>query len=384
MHSFTDSIMFLAGDPSGDKHASPILRQLKRLLPDFKCFGIGGSEMESNGFVALLPFEEFNRMGIIEVLAHLPFFLKAKRQMIAAMKSYKPKVLVCVDFPGFNIALLKAARKLNIPVVWYIAPQVWAWKKKRAAVLGNLASYIGVVFPFETDFFKPYCAPVFFVGHPLVEAMENRKGSAPARLPLASPQAPFNLSLIPGSRYQEVKAILPTLVEAALILKGRYPNLRITVSEVKSLPMELFKTLLGDSGIELYEGALIDLLNRTDAAFVTSGTATLETALAGAPMVIVYKTSPINYALMKRMIKIPFIGLPNIVAGEKIVPECIQSQACGVKLAAQMSDLISSKARYLDTVEKLSRLKDKLGGKNPSREIAQAISALVTKRSCKN
>ena len=129
--------------------------------------------MQVQGFMSLMPFEEFNRMGVWEVLVHLPFFLRAKKRLIAAMEKHRPTALVCVDYPGLNIPLMKEARRRNIPVVWYIVPQVWAWKKKRAAILGGCASFIGVVFPFEADFFKSYKAPVFFVGHPLVEAMEE-------------------------------------------------------------------------------------------------------------------------------------------------------------------------------------------------------------------
>jgi lipid-A-disaccharide synthase len=366
--------MFVAGDPSGDQHASQVLKRLTTILPEARCFGIGGPAMTSNGFEPLLPFEEFNRMGIVEVLAHLPFFLKAKKRLIASMDERKPRVLVCVDYPGLNIALLKEAHVREIPVVWYIVPQVWAWKKKRAANLGNGASFIGAVFPFEVDFFKEYPAPVSFVGHPLIEALQEKRKAAVLRIHKTGHR---RLSLIPGSRRQEVLAMLPVMVTAAKLLMHRYPDLSVAISKCGGLPLELYQKACEGAGFEIVEGPLRDLLDLTDVAFVTSGTATLETALAGVPMVIVYRTSRVTYALLKRMVRVPFIGLPNIVAGEKIVPECIQHEANAENLAAVMTPFIESEEVRRATVTKLLRLKDVLGSKTPSEEIARAIAGFV-------
>jgi lipid-A-disaccharide synthase len=296
------------------------------------------------------------------------------------MDLHKPKALVCVDYPGLNIPLMKAAHRRGIPVVWYIVPQVWAWKKKRAAMLGDCASFIGVVFPFEVDFFKSYKAPVFFVGHPLVEAMEQTPRIAASPAFFDDPSGVFRLSLVPGSRPQEVASILPSMVDAALLMQKRHPRIAITISKCRNLPSELFQRQWCGGRIELFEGALPDLLSRTDGAFVTSGTATLETALAKVPMVIVYRTSALTYTIMKRMIRIPFIGLPNIVAGEKIVPECIQRDIVAQRLAEEMNKFIISKDYYNTTVEKLSRLKQLFGDRKPSMEIAEAIISLVKKQ----
>jgi lipid-A-disaccharide synthase len=370
--------MFVAGDPSGDQHASPIVQRLSTLVPGVHCFGIGGPAMQLMGFEPLMRFEDFNRMGLWEVLKHLPFFLKAQKQLAIAMDSNKPRALVCIDYPGLNIPLMKEAHKRGIPVVWYIVPQVWAWKKKRAALLGKYASFIGAVFPFEVGYFKPYAAPISFVGHPLVEALRQRAKASGA---VENNDTPANtLSLIPGSRQQEVTAILPAMVKAAALLKRQYPKLRVLVSKCRGLPVKLYQKACLQEGVELFEGPLCDLLDRTRYAFVTSGTATLETGLAGVPMVIVYRTSVVTYWLLKRMVRVPYIGLPNIVAGEKIVPECIQQKANGHDLAHEMQKFIESPEYYESTVKKLSRLKGILGGKNPSREIARAIEAIVNRK----
>ncbi len=375
----TFSIMFIAGDPSGDQHASHVLRRLSAVLPDARCIGIGGPAMRSCGFTGLMPFEEFNRMGLWEVLVHLPFFLKAKKKLIDAMDLYKPKALVCVDYPGLNIPLMKEAAKRAIPVVWYIVPQVWAWKKKRAALLGAYASFIGVIFPFEVDFFKAFRAAVSFVGHPLIEALAERSGGKETAFSIG-PHNPFRLSLLPGSRLQEVTVMLPIMMRAALILKQTYPDCVISVSHSRNLPEAIYRKWCEEKGlVELFDGPLRDLLDRTDGAFVTSGTATLETALAQVPMVIVYRTSPITYWLLKSMIRIPFIGLPNIVAGEKIVPECIQEEATGVRLAEEMNTFISSRDYYANTVDKLCRLRNLFGDRRPSVEVAEAIASFIKK-----
>jgi lipid-A-disaccharide synthase len=371
------SIMFVAGDPSGDQHASAILRRISTLAPGVRCFGIGGPAMQSIGFEPLMRFEDFNRMGLWEVLVHLPFFLTAKKFLKTAMDSNKPKALVCVDYPGLNIPLMKEAHKRGIPVVWYIVPQVWAWKKKRAALLGKYASFIGAVFPFEVDFFKSFAAPVSFVGHPIVEALQQKNIDGGADELINRHDPGFTLSLVPGSRRQEVTAILPAMIAAAALLKRQYPNLRVFVSKCHNLPVELYQPACSRTGINVFEGPLGELLERTRYAFVTSGTATLETALAGVPMVIVYRTSALTYGLLKRMVRVPFIGLPNIVAGEKIVPECIQWKATGTELAREMKKYIESPAFYESTVEKLSRLKGLLGGKKPSHEVASAIVSIV-------
>jgi lipid-A-disaccharide synthase len=369
--------MFVAGDPSGDEHASHIVRRLPELVPDVKCFGIGGHAMQSAGFEPLMAFEEFNRMGFIEIMTHLPFFLNAKKKLIAAMDEYKPDALVCIDYPGLNIPLMKEAAKRKIPVVWYIVPQVWAWKKKRSRILGKFASFIGTVFPFEISFFEGYNADVSFVGHPLVEAMLRESVNSPSA---DIKQAPgLNISIIPGSRQQEVDVMLPCMISAAMLIKQKYPDVSITVSKSRNLPVQLYEKACSGNNIGLFEGRLTDLLKKTDYAFVTSGTATLETALAGIPMVIAYRTSQITYRLMKRMIRVPFIGLPNIVAGEKIVPECIQHEASAKSLAKAMLPFMESAEYRLKTVRKLSGLKDMLGSKCPSKEIAEAIAAIVNK-----
>jgi lipid-A-disaccharide synthase len=361
------SLMFIAGDPSGDEHAAPIVSRLRRDLPDATLWGIGGPAMERCGFAPVMPFAPFNRMGFAEVAMHLGFFFAARRRLCALMKQRRPGAVVCIDYPGFNILLMKDAHELGIPVVWYIAPMVWAWKKDRAAVLGAHASHIAVIFPFEVPYFSPYRAPVTFVGNPTVEAMRD-EGAFTKKTGAGPGNSSFRLAVVPGSRRQEIVHLLPRMLGACALLKQRMPGLRATVSACGSLPASLYRKIIGGAPAEVFEGRLREL--------VTSGTATLEAALLGVPHVIAYHTSLITHAIARSVIRIPYIGLPNIVAGKVIVPECIQEKAGPGHLAAAMSPFIESPALYADTVNALVALREKLGEKRPSEEVCAIIKSV--------
>ncbi len=372
------SLMFIAGDPSGDEHTGAVIRRLRNEMPGADLWGIGGSAMEHEGFRPVMPFAPFNCMGFLEVAKHLRFFLQAKRRLIGMMQETRPNALVCVDYSGFNIPMMKAAAKLGIPVVWYIAPMVWAWKRKKAAVLGAYASHIAVIFPFEVPWFEPFRAPVSFVGNPTVEELESRGAFAAA--PRKHPgNGPFRLAIVPGSRRQEIEH-LPVLIKAFALLRKRFPQVRAVVSRYHTIPEKLYRSCIGDTTVELFEGPLADLLGRSDCAIVTSGTATLETALLGIPHVITYRTSPLTYAIAKRLVKIPHIGLPNIIAGGEIVPECIQGEATAAGIANRLGRFIESPELFNDTVDRLVALRESLGAKKPSMELCRILEDCLSGR----
>ena len=336
--------------------------------------------MVMEGFEPILPFSSFNRMGFAEVALHMPFFLRAKSYFVEQLRRTPPDVLVCVDYPGFNMVLLKEAHKLKIPVVWYIAPMVWAWKKKRAKVLSNLASHIAVIFPFEVPCFNRYTSAVTFVGNPTLEKLksEGLLQSHPRKAP--SKDKPLRLALLPGSRIQEIKKMLRPMLDAANIVKESYPNLEITVSRFNGFNSSIFKTSKFKGSIRVFPGPLRELLNDSDLALVTSGTASLETSLLGVPHVIAYRTSAINYAIFKKLVKIPHIGLPNIIAGKRLIPECIQSQASPEKMASELKKMIENRQHYEDTAKKLFDLRTILDKSNPSTALAQTIDTFRKNR----
>jgi lipid-A-disaccharide synthase len=366
------SIMFIAGDPSGDVHAAPLVRRLFEQYSLIKIWGIGGPQMVKEGFEPLMPFEPFNKMGFIEVAKHIFFFLDAKKQLITTMKQRKPDCLVCVDYPGLNMPMMKAAKEIGIPVVWYIAPMVWAWKRKRARVLGEFASSIACIFPFEISHFLPFTNRVYFVGNPLVEAMAVENNSV--RRSRTGDDDDFTIAIIPGSRRQEVERLLSPMLDAFRLLKEQFPFLKATVSRFHLLDSSLFEMVREYPGVTVTTAPLREVFLSADSSFVTSGTATLEAALVGIPMVIAYKTSFITYSLMKALVKVDHIGLPNIIAKEEIVPECIQGDVNPAQLASGMRPFISDRKYYEATVARLNNLMELLGNRKPSVEVPKLIS----------
>jgi len=365
--------MFIAGEPSGDAHAAAVVAAVKERRPSADVWGVGGPNMRSAGFDSVLPFAEFNRMGYLEVLSRLPFFLGAKKKLLKMMSgARRPDVLVCVDYSGFNMPMMKEAREMGIPVVWYIAPMVWAWKRKRAAALGASASHIAVIFPFETRYFSPYAAPVTFVGNPLTESLPQARASK--KFPGVDG---FRVAIAPGSRPQEITHMLNAMIDAACMLKTKFPTIKIAVSRFHGFNESLFNRAK-DAGFEIFGGPLSALMQRSDLAIVTSGTATLETALMGVPMVIAYRTSRISYAVYKKFVTIDRIGLPNIIAGKPIVPECVQGDATPKKLYCEAERLISMPQRWEETAMNLSALRAQLGEKKPSKELADIIFSFLS------
>jgi lipid-A-disaccharide synthase len=328
--------------------------------------------MAGAGLVPLLPFEPFMCMGFVEVLKSIPFLLKAKRALIAEMTHRRPDALVLVDYAGFNIPLMKAAHRLGIPVVWYIAPKVWAWKPRRAAVLRAHASAIACIFTFETALFEGGTARVEFVGNPLVEALDADGGSRPD-LMTPKPATFHRIAIVPGSRTQELRMMLKPMLEAYMLLRKSYRQLRAVVSRVSWLPDEIYEQARQTPGVDVVDGPLDTVLENSDVALVTSGTATLETALRGIPHVIVYRTSALSYRIIKLLVHIPYCGLPNIIAGTQLLPECIQEHATGLKLAGELDRYLSSRDFHHQTVEKLNALRATLGSRKPSVEVTRMI-----------
>ena len=366
------TVVFIAGDPSGDRHAAGILRALKTANPQVECTGIGGPAMSAEGFTPLMPFEPFNRMGFLEVFLHLLFFLNARRYLISFLKKTSPACLVCVDYSGFNIPMMKSAHALGIPVVWYIAPMVWAWKKKRAAVLARYTSEICCIFPFEVPFFKKYTENVHFAGNPVVEAMGENDLPGGVRKEITQPP---RVALVPGSRPQEIVKNLPPMVGALRLLKEKYPGCTGVVSRYPGLPLSLFKEMCPD--LEIHTGTLMDLFTGADCAIITSGTATLEAALMGVPHVVIYKTSPFTYALFKYFLTISFIGLPNIIAGESVVPECIQETVTPENLFSLTSRYFDDRDFYESTKGRLVKIRELLGSVRPSAYVAGLIRRYI-------
>jgi lipid-A-disaccharide synthase len=235
--------------------------------------------MQAEGFNAVMPFEPFNKMGFVEVFRNISFFLDARKRLRQQMEKQKPDCLVCVDYPGFNMLMMKDAYKLGIPVVWYIAPMVWAWKQNRAEVLAKHCTHIACIFPFEVQYFSSFTSRVSFVGNPLIEAIQRESRDK------VQESNELHLAIVPGSRWQEVKRALPCMIQTFLLLKERFPGIKGSISHCANLPLSFYEDLSKGTDLSIAEESLRTLLSRSDFAVVTSGTATLEAALLGVPQI---------------------------------------------------------------------------------------------------
>lgn len=379
-------IMFSAGDPSGDRHAADIILELKNRYENIQFFGLGGPLMQNAGFNSIIPFEKMNIMGLVEVLRHIPFLLNARKTFLNKLKTEKPDVLVCVDYSGFNMPLARFAKKNNIPVVWYIVPKFWAWKKdKYTSFLRDYVDKAAVIFPFVTKSYEGVSDNMEFVGNPLVEQNKNSGYDFNRAIDNdLKKEDNIRIALTPGSRRSEIINILPVMIKACEILKEKYDNVTIEVSKWSGFSEEFFRGIVG-SDIELTEDPLELLYKRSDITIITSGTATLQAALAQIPMVVLFKSSPVTVWLAKKMITgIKHMALPNIIAQEEVVPELIQNEANEENIVETLSRYIEEKSYYNNTVRKLSKIKNDLGTISPSEKVADIILSQIKERNCDN
>lgn len=369
-------VLIIAGEASGDMHGAGVVRELKHLNPSIDLFGVGGDKMQSAGMELIYHVRELSVMGFLEVVQHLPVIRSVERTLRALLSARRPDLVLLIDYPGFNLRFAASAHQAGVPVYYYISPQVWAWHPGRVKKIKKVVDRMFVVFPFEEKLYRDAGIPVEFVGHPLLEQMATpqpkedfcrRWGFAPDR-PI--------VGLFPGSRKQELERIFPAMLGAAEILT-RSHGAQIGIGAASALASDFVASFL-DNGTpgKMLHNATHDLMANADVALVTSGTATLETAILQTPMVVVYRTSWLTYLLGRMLVRIDNIGLVNIVAGKQLVPEFIQHHATPSRLA-------SSAARYLDdsmlaaTVRKsLGVVKNRLGSPGASRRVAEAIVAL--------
>jgi lipid-A-disaccharide synthase len=366
-------VMMIAGEASGDMHASGVVRELKQRDPAIEVFGMGGECMIREGLDLTVHMSHMAFMGFVEVVRHLRTIYRVQKALEVEMDRRKPDVLLLVDYPGFNLRFAEIAKRRGIPVLYYVSPQVWAWHQSRVKKMKRLVDKMHVIFPFEVKIYEAEGIPVEFVGHPLVERLgvgTTREGFF-AREGLNHDRK--LLALFPGSRAQEIERILPTMVKTAGTLQ-KLMDLQVAVGVAPNLGAgALSPYLIGCSGIRMIEQATYDLMKHADAAVVTSGTATLETGWFGTPMAIVYKTSPLTYEIGKRLVDVRFIGLVNIVAGRGIVPELIQHDCTPERLVKTMMPLLSDPREAEAMRTDLAIVRERLGAGGASARVASSI-----------
>ncbi len=372
-------IMIVAGEASGDLHGGDLAREIFALDPSCEMFGIAGERMRSEGVKALFRIEDIHGMGLSELASSARLIVSAMRRLRTILRREKPDLLILIDYAEFNLVLAGIARRAGVPVLYYITPQVWAWRRGRIRKLVARADRLAVIFPFEQDLYANAGERVTFVGDPLLDKVRPAQGRAETLARHGFPPDARLLALLPGSRRAEVRLILPPMAEAARILareRGLTPVIALAPTLGARELVEQAKIDL--SGMRIIEGDTYSIIAASQAALVASGTATRETALLGCPMVIAYKVSPLTYRLGRLLITgVNFIGMPNILAGEQIVPELIQDELTPSNLVRALTPLLEG-PRRAETVAKLSALRARLGAPGAaSRVAAMALSMIA-------
>ena len=367
--------MIIAGEASGDLHGAGVVRELKRLSPECEVFGIGGDKMQAAGMQLVYHVRELAIMGFWEVLQHLPLIRSVEKTLLALLKVRRPDVVLLIDYPGFNLRFARLARRHGMRIIYYISPQVWAWNPGRVKKMKGVIDKMLVVFPFEVDLYRKEGIDVEFVGHPLLEVLDEpqERGAFCKRWELAEDKK--ILGLFPGSRRQEIERIFPAMLGAARILHQHHGTQTI-VGVASTLEGDYLQSFLRDDfPVTLIHNATYDAMRNADVALVTSGTATLETGYLRTPMIVAYKTSWLTYLIGRLVVRIKNIGLVNIVAGRTIVPEIIQYQLSPRRLAQEASSLLESDARRKEISEGLAAVREKLGTPGASQRVAKFILA---------
>jgi lipid-A-disaccharide synthase len=375
--------MIVAGEASGDLHGSNLVRAAQAIDPTLEFFGIGGPRMREAGVEVLVGAEEMAVVGLVEVAAHFPVIYRAYSTLRRILRSSPPDLLILIDYPDFNLRIARIAKKAGVPVLYYISPQVWAWRVGRVKTIARLVDHMAVVFPFEVPFYEKAGLPVTFVGHPLVDSAVPHMTPDDARRTFGIDPARATVGLFPGSRHGEIARLLPVILESAELLHRRFPDVQFVLPLAPSLSRADLAPFLSRSPlvITVVECDSPDLIQLCDAIITVSGTVTLEIALQQVPMVIIYKVSPFTYEVGKRLIRVDHIGICNIVAGERVVPELVQHDAVPEKIVAEIGRLLEDPACATRVRERLGRVGQRLGSGGASARVAGiAVEMLKTDR----
>jgi len=368
-------ILIVAGEASGDLHGASLVSELKRLDPELCFVGIGGDRMRAEGVKIGCHVRDLAVVGIIEVFSVLPKLIHAYRWLMHQLRTEPPQVVVLIDYAEFNLFFANRAKRFGIPVVFYISPQIWAWRRGRVKRIARSIDEMVVILPFERDFYESYGVKVSFVGHPLVDRLGD--GIEHGEI---QGDRPFVIGWMPGSRNSEVDRLLPVMSRAAAMLRERMTR---DVSYLVLVAPEIPPQKLGDAfsragvPVKVLEEESSRAMSRCDLIVMASGTATLEAALLAVPAVIVYKVSYISYLFGRLLIRVPWIGLANIVAGKEIYPELIQHEASPGKIVGTCLTLLSEPGRLQNVRNELKNIRDKLGPPGASKRTAEVIYRYV-------
>ncbi|MDD2850470.1 MAG: lipid-A-disaccharide synthase [Desulfuromonadaceae bacterium] len=371
-------IMIVAGEASGDIYGADLVHEMRSREPKIHFFGIGGQRMREAGVEILVDSADMAVMGLVEVFSHFAVITSAFRTLKNILIHSPPTLLIVIDYPGFNLRLAKAARKAGVKVLYYISPKVWAWKAGRIKTIASCVDHLAAIFPFEVSLYEKAGVPVTFVGHPLLDLVKGNMTRNDAVTSFGLDPSRKIIGLFPGSRKSEIEQMLPTIFAATAKIKERFPGIQFILPIASTLQDDDIIRRISevDLDVTVTHERIHDVIRSSDAIISVSGTVTLEIALVGTPMVIIYKLSPLTYQLAKRLVKIPHIGLCNIVAGETIVRELIQDQANPEEIASEIGKLLTDCEYHATMVHNLSKIREKLGCGGASANVARLALSL--------
>jgi lipid-A-disaccharide synthase len=368
-------IFVIAGETSGDMHGAHFAAAVRERSPGVDLFGFGGAAMRRAGVEILMEAGELSVVGITEVLAKLPAIRRGFRTAERLLRRRRPDLLVLIDFPDFNLRVAAFAKRLGVPVLYYISPQVWAWRRGRARKIARIVDHMAVILPFEADFYREHGLPVTFVGHPLMD--DTRWHPVGRRVAVGGPV----VGLVPGSRESEIRRHLPVMLEAAVLARRRSASMRFVVSRSPQLPEALFDALCrpftGHLDFDIDPRGARHLFGQVDLLLTKSGTVTLEAARAGVPMIVMYRVSPVSYLLGRLLIRVPHIALVNLIAGRAVVPELIQHQASPERIACWLLRLTDRPERLDRMRRELLETADRLGREGASERVADIALGML-------
>ncbi|MDL1963850.1 MAG: lipid-A-disaccharide synthase [Deltaproteobacteria bacterium] len=382
-------VIIIAGEASGDLHGSKLVRAICKKNKEIYFRGIGGQALKKAGVEILVDASELSVVGITEVFSKIPNLFKAITIVKRHLKSFKPDLVILIDFPDFNLRIAAVAKKLDIPVLYYISPQVWAWRQGRVKIIRKRVDHVAVILPFEKDFYRKHNVPVTFVGHPLLDNYTqndyNQSGTLETKKKVENENHGIPvIGILPGSRDKEVIKHLPVMLTAAQILQDRLKNIKFIISIAPSVKKkhieEILKNHKGISDYELSTEDVKKVFGMCRILVAVSGTVTLEAAISGTPTVIIYKVSPVSYLLGKLLVQVKNFGLVNLIAGENIVPELLQDKASPENIADTVFDMFNDTNGLQKLRKKLFEIKDMLGGPGASERVAEIALNIMEKK----
>lgn len=373
-------VMLSAGEASGDLHGASLFQELRQRMPTVRGIGMGSARMRDAGVDIRVDSSGIGVIGLAEIARHWGEINAALTTMKSLLRDERPDLLICIDYKEFNFRLARAAKSLGIRVLFYVSPQVWAWRRGRVKSYGRAVDHMAVIFPFEVAFYEEFGIPVTYVGHPLTGKVKTTLPAADLRMRFGLREGDPLIGLLPGSRSNEIRRLLPVLLDAAELLIRKLPNAHVVLFRAPTIDADLIDQALSSRHlpITVINGQDYDVVNACDAVATVSGTATLEVALLGRPMVIIYKLSRLSYWLGRLLVQIPHIGLPNILAGRGIVRELIQDEASALAIAGELKRILSDTRYRNDMQASLAEVRHRLGSLEGSAELAKLATRLLS------